>query len=153
MATYNIRPKTGTTAEWLASENSLSRVFDLHELLVEECADGFVKMKQGDGIHTWSNLPYIYDQHDAATAIAKAAEASTSAEKAAASNVAVDALVKAANDAMQATIEAKAAAVLAQESAAQSALVAAGYEGNTQFGLVPNADGSVSLVFKDTTES
>ena len=47
--------RQGTTAEWNAS----TRVLELGEMGLENLADGSVKIKAGDGEHTWGDLAYV----------------------------------------------------------------------------------------------
>jgi hypothetical protein len=47
--------RQGTTAEWNAS----TRVLELGEMGLEYLADGSVKIKAGDGEHTWGDLAYV----------------------------------------------------------------------------------------------
>ena len=58
MATFNTRIviRNDSTANWLANE---SAVLLKGEVGIEFLADGKVKMKVGDGIKTWAQLPYF----------------------------------------------------------------------------------------------
>lgn len=50
--------KRGTTESW----NNSSLVLDDGQPGVERCEDGSVKMKIGDGEHTWQELPYVQSE-------------------------------------------------------------------------------------------
>ena len=57
MATSTIRIKTDTTANW----NTSDRVLEYKELAIEVRTDGTKAFKTGDGVTSWTNLPYLYD--------------------------------------------------------------------------------------------
>lgn len=50
-----IKLRQGTTAEWASSSVKL----EVGEMGLEYLTDGSVKIKAGDGEHTWADLPYI----------------------------------------------------------------------------------------------
>ena len=53
---YNIvKHRRGTTEEWQAS----TLVPSEGELVIEECYNGFHRVKVGDGIHSWNGLDYV----------------------------------------------------------------------------------------------
>ena len=57
MATWTIKPKKGTTAEWQAS----GRVLEVNEWGVEETVTGHYILRIGDGINKFPDLPAVVD--------------------------------------------------------------------------------------------
>lgn len=55
-----IIPRHGTTAGYETAEKN-GKIYDDGELLVEEMADGNLRMKQGDGVNPYSKLKVVYD--------------------------------------------------------------------------------------------
>ena len=53
--TAKIIVRGGTTAEW----ESKIPILDMREVGAESCADGIVRMKIGNGVTAWQDLPYI----------------------------------------------------------------------------------------------
>lgn len=53
--TAKIIVRGGTTAEW----ESKNPILDMREVGAESCADGIVRMKIGNGVTAWQDLPYI----------------------------------------------------------------------------------------------
>lgn len=58
MKTERVRHLTGTTAEWVAASSS---VLLKGEIGFEDCGNDVLKMKIGDGVHTWAQLKYTID--------------------------------------------------------------------------------------------
>jgi len=52
-----IKPLRGTTSEWTTNDIVIGK----NEMAFENMEDGTKKMKIGDGIHKWSELPYVID--------------------------------------------------------------------------------------------
>ena len=85
---------------------------------------------------------------EAAAAVSET-NAGKSANNASNSLIAVEASQRVVADNLQQTVEARTKAQASEEAAAASALICAGYEGNTKFGMALQEDGSVLLVYND----
>lgn len=60
MATWTIKPKKGTTAQWQQS----GKILEVNEWGVEETASGHYILRIGDGQHEFLDLPPVVDTDD-----------------------------------------------------------------------------------------
>ena len=59
MSFYKIRPRSGTKAQWETANTILAEREIGYELPDGGVGTGVVKMKMGDGVTAWNDLPYI----------------------------------------------------------------------------------------------
>jgi hypothetical protein len=53
---YLVQHRRGTTEEWIAKADLVPRD---GEIVIEKCADGYTRLKIGDGVNTFAHLPYL----------------------------------------------------------------------------------------------
>ena len=58
MSFYKIRPRSGTKAQWETANTILAEREIGYELPDGGVGTGVVKMKMGDGVTAWNDLPY-----------------------------------------------------------------------------------------------
>lgn len=61
MAFYKIRPKSGTTQQWATANTILGEREIGYEVPSGGVGSGAVRMKMGDGVTPWNDLPYAID--------------------------------------------------------------------------------------------
>lgn len=62
MSFYRIRPKSGTKVQWQQANTVLAEREIGYEIPGDGVGKGFVKMKMGDGVTAWNDLPYAQIQ-------------------------------------------------------------------------------------------
>ena len=63
MSFYRIRPKSGTATQWATTNRTLGEREIGFEYVENGVGKGLVKMKMGDGVTPWNDLPYALERN------------------------------------------------------------------------------------------